>query len=80
MRHSKIQSMADAETLRARGNALYQEGRFEEARTLYADAIDMLTALSSDSDDPRVRIAALYSNRAQTFVQERSFALALHGA
>ncbi|GLD92220.1 hypothetical protein PINS_up000753 [Pythium insidiosum] len=76
------------ETLRRRGNECYQVGRFEDARVCYDAAIAQLStadgasADASNDDDGGVRVALaqLYSNRAQTFIQERSFAQAAQDA
>lgn len=75
------------EQLRAQGNACYHDGRYEQARALYASALDLLIHRHQEdgSLDPesalehREAVAQLYSNRAQAFIQERDFAAALRG-
>ncbi|KAG7386819.1 hypothetical protein PHYPSEUDO_015216 [Phytophthora pseudosyringae] len=77
--------------LQAEGNALYADGRYEAARASYTQAIALLTA----RDDSALSCASgggdagswkalaasqLFSNRAQTSIQERDFAAALHDA
>ncbi|GMF13233.1 unnamed protein product [Phytophthora lilii] len=77
--------------LQAEGNALYGDGRYDAARASYTQAIALLTAgdesaSNSAHDAPdaaswkALTASQLYSNRAQTAVQERDFAAALHDA
>ncbi|KAE9302639.1 hypothetical protein PF001_g13921 [Phytophthora fragariae] len=83
--------MEQVKQLQAEGNALYDYGRYDAARTSYTRAIALLTArdesaLNSPSTDgsaaswDALTAAQLYSNRAQTAIQERDFAAALHDA
>ncbi|KAJ0409035.1 hypothetical protein ATCC90586_000622 [Pythium insidiosum] len=75
-------SVESPEALRLRGNECYQAGRFDEARECYDVAIAQLSARHDSRDEPTVRVALaqLHSNRAQTFIQERSFAQAAQDA
>ncbi|KAE9032059.1 hypothetical protein PR003_g9634 [Phytophthora rubi] len=83
--------MEQVKQLQAEGNALYADGRYDAARASYTRAIALLTArdqsaLNSPSTDgsaaswDALTAAQLYSNRAQTAIQERDFAAALHDA
>lgn len=89
-RHSGSHRTMDSssiEQLRAQGNACYRDGRYEQARALYASALDLLinqhqedgSLDSGNTLENREAVAQLYSNRAQAFIQERDFAAALHG-
>lgn len=87
-RHSaSFTQMASIEQLRTQGNACYRDGRYEQARALYADALDRLINEYQESRDVdpkraeehREAVAQLHSNRAQAFIQERDFAAALRG-
>lgn len=72
----------DAKRLQLEGNALYGRGRYVDARASYSSALALLEALPTStlaSADVKPAIAQLLSNRAQTFIQERDFAAALHG-
>lgn len=86
---------ARVKQLQAAGNALYSEGRYDDARGHYTQALVLVeTALGAVSTDKRhtsdqpipqppaaaVSASQLLSNRAQTYIQERNFAAALHGA
>ncbi|TMW65558.1 hypothetical protein Poli38472_008200 [Pythium oligandrum] len=78
-------AVEQVEELRARGNAFYGAGRFEDARACYAEAIlELESALKGvDVADRAVvgaKLAQLFSNRAQTYIQERNFAPALQDA
>ncbi|TYZ68539.1 hypothetical protein PybrP1_007171 [[Pythium] brassicae (nom. inval.)] len=67
----------DATRLQREGNALYGSGHYADARASYSAALALLEA-STTSTEASTAIAQLLSNRAQTFVQERDFAAALH--
>uniref|UniRef100_K3WDD1 Uncharacterized protein n=1 Tax=Globisporangium ultimum (strain ATCC 200006 / CBS 805.95 / DAOM BR144) TaxID=431595 RepID=K3WDD1_GLOUD len=72
-----------AAQLQAAGNAFYGDGRYEDARTQYTQALTLIEAANGAvSTDARQRVAhsaaQLLSNRAQTYIQERDFAAALH--
>lgn len=82
--------LARVKALQAAGNACYSGGRYDDARAQYSQAIALLegslgavstTASESQSDNTTAAATAsqLFSNRAQTFIQERDFAAALHG-
>ncbi|KAG3118773.1 hypothetical protein PI124_g5928 [Phytophthora idaei] len=73
------------------GNALYADGRYDAARAIYTTVIALLTAEddSASSCAPEdgdvvswkaLTASQLLSNRAQTAIQERDFAAALHDA
>ncbi|OWZ05985.1 hypothetical protein PHMEG_00021825 [Phytophthora megakarya] len=77
--------------LQVDGNALYADGRYDAARASYTTAIALLTseyesATSCTADDgaaaswKAMTASQLLSNRAQTAIQERDFAAALHDA
>lgn len=77
-------------TLQAEGNALYADGRYDAARASYTRAIALLTtgydsaaSCASVSGDgvswDALTASQLFSNRAQTAIQERDFAAALRG-
>ncbi|KAF1332829.1 putative n2,n2-dimethylguanosine trna methyltransferase, partial [Globisporangium splendens] len=73
-----------AAQLQAAGNAFYSDGRYEDARAQYTQALALIEATAGAvSTDARQRTAhsaaQLLSNRAQTYIQERDFAAALHG-
>ncbi|KAG6953228.1 hypothetical protein JG688_00012930 [Phytophthora aleatoria] len=83
--------MNTVKQLQAEGNALYADGRYDAARAIYTTAIALLTAGddSASSCAPEVgdvvswkalTASQLLSNRAQTAIQERDFAAALHDA
>ncbi|KAG7399143.1 hypothetical protein PHYBOEH_009603 [Phytophthora boehmeriae] len=77
--------------LQAEGNALYADGRYDAARAIYTQAIELLTSSdeyastsASATDDlascKALTASQLFSNRAQTAIQERDFAAALRDA
>uniref|UniRef100_H3GUJ2 Uncharacterized protein n=1 Tax=Phytophthora ramorum TaxID=164328 RepID=H3GUJ2_PHYRM len=83
--------MDEVKALQTQGNALYADGRYDAARTSYTHAIELLTAgddrPSSGAPEPgdaaswkALTASQLLSNRAQTAIQERDFAAALHDA
>lgn len=79
--------LARVKELQAAGNAFYRGGHYDDARVQYSQAIALLEAslgavVTTATDSQRDAIASvsqLFSNRAQTFIQERNFAAALHG-
>ncbi len=74
--------MKSGAELKAEGNLLYQHGRYEEARVLYSTAIDHFSSSKSlpASQVPQTLLSQLFSNRAQTFIQQRDFVFAIQGA
>lgn len=77
--------------LQVEGNALYADGRYDAARAIYTKGISLLTSADErtsscasggiDADSwEAVTASQLLSNRAQTAIQERDFAAALHDA
>ncbi|KAL4172565.1 hypothetical protein KRP22_007729 [Phytophthora ramorum] len=83
--------MDEVKALQTQGNALYADGRYDAARSRYTHAIELLTAgddrPSSGAPGPgdaaswkALTASQLLSNRAQTAIQERDFAAALHDA
>ncbi|KAL3662059.1 hypothetical protein V7S43_012864 [Phytophthora oleae] len=77
--------------LQTEGNALYSDGHYDDARASYTKAITLLTAandrvaacahVSTGAASWKAVLASqLFSNRAQTAIQERDFAAALHDA
>ncbi|KUF81854.1 lysine methyltransferase METTL21D protein [Phytophthora nicotianae] len=77
--------------LQKEGNQLYADGRYDAARAVYTKAIALLTAgddsssaCAPDGADTAswksLTASQLLSNRAQTTIQERDFAAALHDA
>jgi tetratricopeptide (TPR) repeat protein len=67
--------MAAADELKARGDALYREGRFAAAAAAYGDAL----AAAEAARDP-APLAVLYSNRAAARVALREWQGALADA
>nr|CAI72313.1 hypothetical protein, conserved [Phytophthora infestans] len=77
--------------LQVEGNALYADGRYDAARAIYTKGISLLTSadertsscasggINADSWEA-VTASQLLSNRAQTAIQERDFAAALHAS
>ncbi|ETW05757.1 hypothetical protein H310_03444 [Aphanomyces invadans] len=61
----------------ADGNALYKEGRYTEARREYSAAIH---TLDTSADATPTILSRILANRAQTYLQERDYALALKDA
>ncbi|KAF1775385.1 S-adenosyl-L-methionine-dependent methyltransferase [Phytophthora cactorum] len=83
--------MNTVKQLQVEGNSLYADGRYDAARAIYTTAIALLTAGddSASSCAPEdgdvvswkaLKASQLLSNRAQTAIQERDFAAALHDA
>lgn len=64
--------------LHQQGNTFYSSGRNVEARECYKQAIDLIEKNGNYTRENSTLIAQLYSNRAQTFIQERDFVLALN--
>lgn len=56
----------------SQGNALYRQGKYEEARECYTKEINHMHSSHSEHT-----LSLLYSHRAQTYLQERNFEMAL---
>jgi len=68
--------LEDATGLKDKGNLLFREGRWTEARAIYTSALDLATKLSS-LDQTTNLCATLHGNMAACFMKEEQWSLAI---